>query len=254
MRFPAIASAVMSVVLWCSCSEGDASGRLTARTEGAQEYLGNLFDDFDGAPVYRERLPAMPDDECEPLRTRHFPIYFGKMFADSNYIHLDVARKIGIETVDSPLKAWHVRRPMVKITSCAEYYVDTLTHSLPYLVPEAADLVHDIGRRFIDSLSARGGGEYRIRLTSLLRTGSTVKRLRRVNINASENSAHCHGTTFDVAYNKFICDGTNHPRTAVDLKNLLAEIIENLRNEGRCYVKYERKQGCFHITARPIIE
>lgn len=254
MRFLALATAVISAVAACSCSGGDAPQKESARTEGSQEFLGSLLDDFNGEEVYRERLPAMPDDECEPLRTRNFPVYFGKMFADSNYIHLDVARRIGVETIGSPREAWHVRRPMVKITSCAEYYVDTLTHSLPYLVPEAADLVHDLGRRFVDSLAARGGGEYRIRLTSLLRTGVTVKRLRRVNINASENSAHCHGTTFDVAYNKFICDGTNHPRTAVDLKNLLGEIIEDLRNEGRCYVKYERKQGCFHITARPLID
>lgn len=251
MRVITFLTFLFALWLTAGCKSGVDDKGLDPRTEGRQEYLGNLLDDFDGEAVYLERLPAMPDDECEPLRTRSFPIYFGRMFADSNHVHLDVSRKIGIESVNSPIKAWKVRRPLVKITSCREYYVDTLTHSLPYLVPEAADLIHDIGRRFIDSLDSRGGGEYRIRLTSLLRTGSSVKRLRRVNINASENSAHCHGTTFDVAYNKFICDGTNHPRTAVDLKNLLAEIIEDLRNEGRCYVKYERKQGCFHITARP---
>ncbi len=55
----------------------------------------------------------------------------------------------------------------------------------------------------------------------------------------------------DIAYNKFICDGTNHLRTAVDLKNLLAEIVEDMHIEGRCFVKYEYKQACFHITVRP---
>ncbi|MDE7125015.1 MAG: hypothetical protein K2O12_00840, partial [Muribaculaceae bacterium] len=108
-----------------------------------------------------------------------------------------------------------------------------------------------IGRAFNDSLRARGGGEYRMRLTSVLRTRATVKKLRRVNRNAIDASAHQYATTFDIAYNKFICDGTNHPRTAVDLKNLLAEIIEDMRLAGRCYVKYEYKQACFHITVRP---
>lgn len=235
-------------LLTASCSGDDTPKG--PRTEGSQEILGNLLETFNGDSVYLERLPAMPDDECEPLRTRIFGSYFGKMFADSNYVHVDEASRIGVRPVGSTSDAWNLKRPLVKMTSCAEYYVDTLTHSLPYLVPEAADLVHDIGRRFVDSLAARGGGDYRIRLTSVLRTSASIKRLRRVNVNATENSAHCFGTTFDIAYNKYICDGTNHPRTAVDLKSLLGEIIEDLRNEGRCYVKYERKQGCFHITAR----
>lgn len=238
---------VIAVGFW-GCASGEGDGH--PRVEGRQEIVGNLLDKFDGDSVYLERLPGMPDDECEPLRTRRFPMTFGRMFADSNYVHLAVASDLGIAPIGSPGDVWSIKRPIVKITSCEEYYVDTLTHSYPYLVTEAADLLHDIGRRFIDSLSARGGGAYRIRVTSILRTNSTVKRLRRVNVNASESSAHAFATTFDISYNKFICDDTNHPRTAVDLKNLLAEIIAALRDEGRCYVKYERKQGCFHITAR----
>ena len=39
-------------------------------------------------------------------------------------------------------------------------------------------------------------------------------------------------------------------RTQEDLKNLLGEVIENERRNGRCYVKYERKQSCYHVTAR----
>ena len=30
----------------------------------------------------------------------------------------------------------------------------------------------------------------------------------------------------------------------------MAEILNDLRNHGRCYVKFERKQSCFHITVR----
>jgi hypothetical protein len=39
-------------------------------------------------------------------------------------------------------------------------------------------------------------------------------------------------------------------RRQEDLKNLLAEVIYAVREEGKCYVKYERKSGCFHITTR----
>jgi hypothetical protein len=47
-----------------------------------------------------------------------------------------------------------------------------------------------------------------------------------------------------------VCDSVNIPRTQADLKALLAEILADLQNNNRCYVKHERRQGCFHITTR----
>jgi hypothetical protein len=35
------------------------------------------------------------------------------------------------------------------------------------------------------------------------------------------------------------------------LKLVLSEVLRDLRESEACYVKYELKQGCFHITARP---
>ena len=116
-------------------------------------------------------------------------------------------------------------------------------------MPEAEQLLHDIGAAFIDSLESRGGGSYRIKVTSVLRTDESVARLRRVNRNATSTSAHIYGTTFDISYAKFICDSVTVPRTQEDMKNLLGEVMKDMRDRGRCYVKYERKQGCFHITA-----
>ena len=178
--------------------------------------------------------------------------YLARMFRDSNYRHLQAAGALGFSPIDSPADAWNLSRPVSEITTCRYYYVDELTHSLPFLVPEAKTLLEDIGRTFIDTLRARGGGYYRIKVTSVLRTNSSVARLRRRNRNAVDSSAHCFGTTFDVSYAKFICDSVNIPRTQEDLKNLLGEILNDFKEKGRCYVKYERKQGCFHITARPV--
>ena len=62
---------------------------------------------------------------------------------------------------------------------------------------------------------------------------------------------HRFGTTFDISYTRFMLNrlgGTY--RTQEDLKNLLAEVLFAMRNEGKIYVKYERSTGCFHITAR----
>lgn len=38
--------------------------------------------------------------------------------------------------------------------------------------------------------------------------------------------------------------------SADTLKLVLSEVLRDLRKADRCYVKYELKQGCFHITAR----
>lgn len=174
----------------------------------------------------------------------------GRVFNDSNYLHIATAERIGIRPLRSLRDAWEGGARLERIASCEAYYLDNLTHSLPYLVPQAHRLLKDIGMAFRDSLQARGGGDYRIKVTSVLRTPRLVNRLRRRNRNAVDTSAHLYGTTFDISYAKFICDSTRTPRTQEDMKNLLAEVVNDMRSRGRCYVKYERKQACFHITAR----
>lgn len=173
-----------------------------------------------------------------------------KAFNDSNYLHIASARAIGVEPVSGVASAWRAGKSLSRLKSCEAYYLDHLSHSLPYLVPSAHRLLTDIGLAFRDSLQARGGGDYRIKVTSVLRTPALVKRLRRRNRNAVDTSAHLYGTTFDISYAKFICDNPSTPRTQEDMKNLLAEVVYAMREKGRCYVKYEYKQACFHITAR----
>lgn len=197
---------------------------------------------------FNVHLGEMPDGGRR-LRYRPVPSV-GRLFNDSNYLQLQAATAVGLNPVATLRDAWRLRRPVVKVRSCGDYFVDTLTHSLPFLVPEAETLLRDIGRQFRDSLAARGGGDYRIKVTSLLRTPMTIARLRRRNRNAVDSSAHQYGTTFDISYMKFICDSKKVPRTQSDLKGLLTEILADMRDSGRCYVKYERKQSCFHITVR----
>ena len=210
-----------------------------------------LLDDHDSGEEWEARCDTMPDGG-QKIRINYLGANLGVVFNDSNYLHLDAARSLGIAPVHATTDLLDLRRPLVKINSAQHLYVDKLTHSLPYLVPEAAGLLDDIGRAFADSLQSRGGGAYRLKVTSVLRTPATIKALRRRNINAVEESAHVYGTTFDISYAKFICDDPALPRTQEDLKNLLGEVLFKLREEGRCYVKYERKQGCFHITSRPL--
>ena len=95
----------------------------------------------------------------------------------------------------------------------------------------------------------------RIIVTSVLRTEKDVKRLRRRNTNASSNSTHAYGTTFDISWKRFqkVEDEDGRPMQDVGadtLKLVLAEVLRDLRRADRCYVKYEIKQACFHITTR----
>ena len=78
---------------------------------------------------------------------------------------------------------------------------------------------------------------------------------RRVNVNASANSVHMYGTTFDISYKRFykVEDPDGRPMQDVradTLKLVLSEVLRDLKKKDMCYIKYELKQACFHITAR----
>ncbi|MDE5726607.1 MAG: hypothetical protein K2F86_01855 [Duncaniella sp.] len=203
----------------------------------------------DTVTYHKRRLDEMPEP-TQRIRVN----YFGSeraYFNDSNHIHMAEAERYGIEPLTDTRSHWHLRRPIVKVASCADYYVDTLIFSRPYLVPEAAGRLREIGKRFRDTIQARGGGDYRIKVTSLLRTPQTVRRLRRRNRNAIDSSVHQLGTTFDISYAAFIAGSPEPARSVDDLKGILGEVLKAMREEGKLWVKYERGQPCFHITARP---
>ena len=74
----------------------------------------------------------------------------------------------------------------------------------------------------------------------------------KLNKNASENSVHRYATTFDIAWTRFDKVDPTDERTLDDgrLKAILGQVLHDLRQSERCYVKHERKQACFHITVR----
>ena len=219
---------------------------MNEETEEPVEYV-DITGEY-SAPDYSTPLEKMPEPTIK-MKVN----YFGspaKAFNDSNHVHLAEARVIGIEPLAGTRSHWQLRRPIVKVTSNADYYIDNLTFSRPYLVPEAEAALREIGRRFRDTIEARGGGDYRIKVTSLLRTPEAIKRLRRRNRNAVDSSVHQFGTTFDISYAQFIADTDSIPRSVDDLKGVLSEVLKAMREEGKIWVKYERKQPCFHITAR----
>lgn len=206
-------------------------------------------------------IPPLPADlpEKRLTGTRHgnrIPLYtigpLREIFNDSNKYQYAFAERLGIAPIRTLADAFYVRRPIVKIESNEFYEVDTLTHSMPFLVPEAAELLSTVGRNFIDSLKRRGADNYRVRVTSLLRSPHSVKKLRRVNRNATDSSTHQFGTTFDLSYTRFYCLDETKKIDEGDLKNLLAEVLFDLRRRNKCLVKFERKTACYHVTVTGI--
>lgn len=177
---------------------------------------------------------------------RYFRNY-QRTFNDMNDRHLKAARQWGIQPITSDEQLENQKTKLEEVKSCRAYKVDELTHSIPYLIPRAGDLLETIGRNFRDSLGSKGLPSRKIIVTSVLRTPSGLKKLRTKNTNASANSAHIYGTTFDIAYARF--DGGKEEERD-KLKSVLAEVLQDLRRQKKCYVRYEFKQGCFHITVR----
>lgn len=182
-------------------------------------------------------------------------VSYKRAFSDLNETHLGIARAIGIAPLESREEADKLKNKLSHIVTNELYTVDSLTHSIPYLVPGAAALLDAIGQNFLDSLAAKGLNPNKIIVTSVLRTRRDVKQLRHRNGNASENSAHYYGTTFDVSWRRFckVEDEDGRPMQDVGadtLKMVLSEVLRDLKADDRCYVKYELKQGCFHITSR----
>ena len=188
-----------------------------------------------------------------PIRGVHS---YHECFPDQQDVQYPAALRHGVRPVRNRAEAEHRKKELLCVGFSPYCHIDpAMSRSIPYLVPRASLLLHDIGRRFLDSLAVKKIPLHTLIVTSVLRTEEDVARLRRINGNASEQSCHRFGTTFDIAYNRYhtVQPPGQPPRRVVrndSLKYVLSEVLRDVRTEGRCYVKYEVKQGCFHITVR----
>ena len=230
----------------CSCSDEQHS-QLDERawlSRPALRSYGNTHTPAHGVPVIAD------EEGVVHIPTRVVPGRLREIFNDSNALQLIAAEANGFRPIEDLSTAWTINRPIVRVSTCDDFIIDSLRMSMPYLIPKALELLHDIGRTFSDTVRARGGREQRIRVTSLTRTDFSVKRLMRRNRAATEQSCHLYGTTFDISWTRFDARDSTFVVSLEDLKNILAEVVYDFRRQGRCYAIYERRQGCFHITVR----
>ncbi len=192
-------------------------------------------------------LKTTPDEDFDTMLSymssdRNYPIVFN----DSNRFQYAYAEALGIKPLDDINGQIKPSRELKELTSNEDFEIAELTHSVPYLVPEAAKLLHSIGKEFSKRAAEAGAPGKKILVTSLLRTKASVNKLRKVNINATDSSTHMFGTTFDIAWNGFAGEGEN--LSDADLKKILAEVLYDKRRNMECLVKFEKKTHCFHIT------
>ena len=212
---------------------------LSAAPDTAMAGMASIFFDKDGKEV-KHRIFSVP--------------HFGNTFPDQQDVQILAANQHGVAPVQNREEAEHSKGKLVYVGSNPFFYVDKLNNSIPYLVPKASVLLQDIGRAYFDSLQIKGIPLHKIIVTSILRTKDDVAKLRTRNGNATENSCHLYGTTFDICYNRYKQIQTkDQPRRQVQndtLKWVFSEVLRDFREKNRCYIKYEVHQGCFHITVR----
>lgn len=140
---------------------------------------------------------------------------------------------------------------LVRVRKGRNYRAESMEHSYPYLTRDTRRLLNEIGRRYGKKLGKDGLKGSRFIITSMTRTSENIKGLGKTNGNASENSPHLNGNAFDISYARF--DIRKFHVTECDkwyMKEALAEVIYELRNEKKCWATYEKQQGCFHIVSR----
>ena len=169
-------------------------------------------------------------------------------FPDLQETQIVAANKNGVRPVQNREEAERRKQELVYVGESPYYHVDKLHSSIPYLVPRAAMLLQDIGQAFYDRLYMKGVPLNQLIVTSILRTKDDVARLQRHNGNATDNSCHLYGTTFDICYNRY--QPVEQEVRNDTLKWVLSEVLRDIRRAERAYIKYEVKQGCFHMTVR----
>ena len=220
-------------------SDAEGSASVAAETVPPEEET-----EQDSSNVYEE--PQMKGIIYHTHR-----ISYSTEFADLNEVHLQTARKVGLPGIPGT-RDDVAKSNLTEIVNNDYYVIDKLRYSVPYLTARTAAELDAISKAFNDSLRSKRFPEYKLVVSSVLRTGEDIARLRRSgNPNASDNSAHCYGTTFDISYTRYFREEESDEfMQPFELTKVLGEVLRDRRNAGKILVKYEKKEHCFHITVR----
>lgn len=191
-------------------------------------------------------------DIPEEIKVVELPSY-AEALNDSVHHYFQSSVRNGIGTTlrtSQEIPSYVAEGKLVSIEENQYFHIDELTYSYPYLTGEAKELLEIIALRFRSKVSESQWPDAKICVTSMFRTANTLLKLRKKNRNATLQSAHLHGTSFDLSYAVFLSNKRISNKGLQHLKEVLAKTLYELRYIGRCWVTYERRQTCFHIVVR----
>lgn len=206
-------------------------------------------------PVHHKNKIIHYTSDCDHVRFANVPIAPSNKLNDPNEVQLVHAQKNGLKKpfitnhdFFSSLDSMKRKLILVEVTENSFYQLKSLTHSQPYLIPEAIDMLNEIGYRFQKQLKEKKYTNYRFRITSLLRTEENQNNLHHHNRNATDHSTHLYGTTVDISYKNFYNTKTDTIESSYEAVQTLTHVLIEMRQECRLLAVRERKQSCFHIT------
>ena len=210
----------------------------------------------------QKKHKSLSYSDCNPSRFANSPISPSSVLNDKNDIHLIHAIKNGLKKPFATKDEFYKRKDemvrksiLVEVNDNCFYQLKSLSHSEPYLIPEAIDLLNEIGYRFQNRLLEKKYKNYRFRITSLLRTEEGQNSLSHRNGNAAGHSSHLYGTTVDISYKNFYNIATDSIESSYEAVQTLTNILVEMRKECKLLAVRERHQCCFHISVvlcRPI--
>jgi hypothetical protein len=178
---------------------------------------------------------------------------FSRKLNDKIVDYSSAAKLKGIKVCkdENELKKRIAEGKLVKVRSGNAYTVERMTFSYPCVTRDSKILLDEIADKLRTKAYQKGLAGVRVYITSMTRMSDNMKSLRRFNGNASSNSPHLYGDAFDISYKRFVAH--KWALTSCDkkfLKEALAEVIWQFREENRCWATYEKVQNCFHIVCR----
>ncbi len=197
--------------------------------------------------------PNVPD--CDHIQFANVPIKPSIKLNDINDVQLVHAMKNGLKKpfkTDKELLAdiENLKRKsiLLEVVENNFYQFKNITHSQPFLIPEAIDMLNEIGYRFQKKMEAKKKNYFKYQITSLLRTEEEQTKLHHRNGNAASHSTHMYGTTVDISYKDFFNIKVNKKESSFDAVQAMTKVLMEMRQECRLLCVRERHQSCFHIT------
>lgn len=252
---PFLLGFLLGILVGGGCSRKEKKEKTSKPETVEQMMTGEQQEAIAESTVLEEEIVEDDVDGTGASQAREIIYYtklmsYGKVFDDINETHLEKAQAVGLKKI--PEKRDDIdANLLVKVDNTDYFEIDNLRYSVPYLTANSARELNHIAKAFNDSLKRKRFPVYKLVVTSVLRTEEDVTRLRKSgNPNASDNSSHCYGTTFDISHSRYSRDvETDEFMQPYELTKVLAEVLRDEKNAGRILVKYEKKEHCFHITS-----